>query len=273
MNGKRVKITIWLTLILLLAGLVACNYPTNATKAPPQAQYTQAAQTVDAQLTAMSSPATQVGNVSTPPVSPTPTHTSAPTATATLASTPTENLKLLFSDDFSSESGWYTSENDDFGFRFVDEQYMIYVNIPNANIWSIRDKNYTDVVLEVEAARSAGPEEGYYGLVCRQVDAKNFYGLVIRSNGSYGIGKMDDGEFTFLQEGQDANQVINPGAMVFNKLRADCVGDSLRLIVNGKKLVEVQDDRFSEGVTGLMAGTHIQTGLEILFDNFATYQP
>lgn len=75
------------------------------------------------------------------------------------------------------------------------------VAVTYANIWSVRNTTYTDVILEVDAARSAGPEDGYYGLVCRQVDQDNYYGLVISSNGFYGIGKMEAGTFGFLKKG------------------------------------------------------------------------
>jgi len=190
----------------------------------------------------------------------------------TLAITPTENLKLLFSDDFSSEVGWYTEQGEKYGFEFIADGYRIYVNIPQAEIWSIRDNTYSDVILEVEAARMAGAKNGYYGLICRQVDDKNYYALVIGSDGFFGIGKVEDGELTFIQEGQDTAGVIYPDAATFNKIRADCIGDKLRLYGNGKLLVQAQDGSYQEGDTGLIIGTRTQPDLEVLFDNFATYQ-
>jgi hypothetical protein len=274
----------WGALAILFAGLVGCNFPGRAPETPPAIQYTQAAETVAAQLTAVAQSATKAPERGHPTaVSPTswltaqpsfaPTDTPSPIATSTLAPTPTENLKLLFSDDFSKQVGWYTEKGEDFSFEFIADGYRIYVNIANANIWSIRDKTYTDIVLEVEAARMAGPVDGYYGLLCRQVDKDNYYALVIGSNGFYGIGKMAKGDFAFLQEDQDTKGVINSGATALNKIRADCIGDTLRLYANGQMLMEVQDSDFQEGVTGLVVGTRKQPGLDVLFDNFATYQP
>jgi hypothetical protein len=284
MNHLTWRLFGWGVLTVLLAGLVGCNFPGKEPESSPAGQFTQAAQTVEVQLTTVAQPATKMpGEVnptaalltSAPTTHPSslPQTTLSPSATSTPAPTPTENLKLLFSDDFSKQVGWYTEQGDDFGFEFIADGYRMYVDIVNANIWSIRDKTYTDTVLEVEAARMAGPTDGYYGLLCRQVDSKNYYVLAIGSNGFYGIGKMADGDFEFLQEGQDTRGVIYPGATMFNKIRADCIGDTLGLSANGQKLMEVQDSDFQEGVTGLMVGTREQPGLEVLFDNFATYQP
>jgi hypothetical protein len=271
----------WLGLIglLLLLGLAGCNFPGSATSTVPAAQYTDTAEAVAAEITAILKTGTPPGPGSVKPTLQTPgtpstsaTQPPVPTATFTSQATPTESLTLLFKEDFSSETGWYTDENEDFAIAFAEGGYKFSVFIPYANIWSIRDINLTDVVLEVEAGRLAGPEDGFYGLVCRQVDADNYYALVIGSTGFYGIGKMLDGEFEFIQEGQDTTNILT-GTRIFNYLRADCIGDRLRLYANGQKLLEVQDADFSEGVTGLVAGTQKQTGLEVLFDNFASYEP
>jgi hypothetical protein len=275
MGGSNRSWINFLVMTFILAGLAGCNFPGRATEAPPAAEYTRAAQTVVAELTEV---VTQPTTLSTAlPTSPVPSPMPSPTVTlvptATVAPTPTEKLTLLFSDDFSQQDNWYTEQGQEFGFQFAEGGYEIYVNIPFANIWSIRDKSYTDVVLEVDGARLAGPEDGYYGLLCRQVDGKNYYTLVIGSNGFYGIGKMKDGEFDFLQEDQDTENRIMQGADTFNRIRADCIGNNLRLYANGKMLIELQDDNFTSGVTGVLAGTNKETGLEALFDNYATYQP
>ena len=267
--------------VLLFLGsilLASCNFPGRVTAPPPQGVYTQAANTVAAQLTTTNKPVestaelTQSGTAVPSNPSRTPTLNPPGTQAPTLTVTPTETLKLLFSDDFSEEGGWFTEHGDQYGFEYIAEGYRIYVDIPNAEIWSIRDKVYDDAILEVEAARMSGAKDGYYGLICRQVDDKNYYALVISSNGFFGVGKMEDGEMTFLQEGSDTAGVIHPEAAVFNKIRADCTGKTLRLYVNGKLLGEAQDDSYPEGNTGLIIGTRAQPDLEVLFDNFATYQ-
>ncbi len=272
-----------LGLVVVLAG---CNFPGRATEtAFPAAEFTVAAQTVVAELTALAGQATPAATQAqgvlptatrpsplTPPAS-VPTATLAlPTATLTVAPTPTESLKLLFEDDFADEIGWFTDETDDYTIAFAEGGYKMSVAVTYANIWSVRNTTYMDVILEVDAARQAGPEDGYYGLVCRQVDQDNYYGLVISSNGFYGIGKMEAGTFGFIKEGVDASGNLKLGANQANRIRAECSGGLLRLSANGKLLAEVEDDDFTEGTVGLMIGVRKQGGLEVLFDNFAVYE-
>ncbi|MFU8773836.1 MAG: hypothetical protein ACNA8H_15620, partial [Anaerolineales bacterium] len=58
-----------------------------------------------------------------------------------------------------------------------------------------------------------------------------------------------------------------------NLLRADCVGDTLTLYVNGEHLISVRDTEFSLGDVGLLAGTLDDPGLEISFSNFHVRKP
>jgi hypothetical protein len=145
--------------------------------------------------------------------------------TAVLTATVTEApAEVVFEEDFEQGTGWHTDQNDSFGFEFVDGGYRIYVNIINAPVWSIRGTDEPDVRLEVDGSRTAGPDSGYYGLVCRHQDEDNYYALVISPGGTYGIAKNEDGEFTFLEEGAAPANTIRGGDEV-NRVRADCIGD------------------------------------------------
>jgi hypothetical protein len=205
-----------------------------------------------------------------------PTNTPAPTltppATATSPAEPTAAGEVLYEDDFKRQGRWYEDAGDDFGFEYQDEAYLIYVNISNAPIWSIRDQILSDVILEVDAVRQSGPQSGYFGLVCRHQDGENYYALVISSDGRYGIAKMERGEFEFLKEGKDDGRIIQLDDEV-NRIRAVCIGERLALYANSQLLVEVEDDDISKGVVGLIAGTRQQDGLEALFDNFIIIEP
>lgn len=270
----------WAGLLILLFSAAACNFPGATPSALPVLESTQAAQTVVAELTEQAPPipmqtTTPVANLAsaTAPMQPSPSPSPTPTRVPSLTPSPTPSLELLFKDDFSSEIGWYTDLGENFGFSFANGGYQIYVDIPFANIWSIREKVYSDIVVEVDAALTLGPQTGYYGLICRHVDNNQYYGFVISSDGFYGIGKMEEDEFEFIQEGQDTSGVIKTGMNVVNRLRADCIGDQLRLYVNGEQLLEVQDDDILEGNVGMMIGTRKEVGVTVLFDNFAVFQP
>ena len=68
------------------------------------------------------------------------------------------------------------------------------------------------------------------------------------------------------------SETIKQGA-ASNHIRADCVGDSLSLYVNGEKLASANDSEYSNGDVGLLAGAFDTTGTDIHFDNFSVLKP
>jgi hypothetical protein len=273
-------------LACVLLALGACALP--PIPAPTQdlnAVHTQAAQTVLAELTRSASgtqgvtPTSTVVSPTLPPPSDTPipaTQTSIPATETSLPSptpqpSPTSIARLVLEADFSTGRGWHTEKNDRFHFAFQDGAYVIGIDIRNAAVWSIRDDPYTDVILETSAKRLVGPQDGYYGLVCRHVDEDNYYGMEIGSDGSYGILKMLDGKMDFLVEGTAPVGVIQADGT--NLVRGECIGETLVLYANGHKLAEIQDSDLESGATGMLAGTRSTPGFEALFETFKIYQP
>ncbi len=272
---------------LQIAGLLvlsACS-PRPGPTQDLTAVHTQAAQTVFAELTRsaaeapVATPTRIVESPTIPPPSVTPIPasetpspvTETPSPTPILLPSPTLNARLVLEADFSSGKGWHTEENDRFHFAFQDGGYVIGVDIRNAAIWSIRDDTYTDVILETSAQRQSGAQNGYYGVVCRHMDSDNYYGLVIGSDGAYGILKMMDGKIDFLVEGIAPDGVIQAGDA--NLVRAECIGETLTLYANGQKLAETQDSDLESGAIGMLAGTRNTPGFEAIFKTFKVYQP
>jgi hypothetical protein len=185
-----------------------------------------------------------------------------------------EPTQILYQDDFSDpSSGWNrvtatTGQTD-----YDDGVYRIYVDEPNTDIWAKPGLNFRDVRLEVDALKVGGDRDNRFGLICRAVDDSSFYTFVISSDGYYGIGKIKGQEYSLIgMQALQHSDAIQLGSAP-NHLRADCVGDTLTLYVNGEKLAQVQDDEFASGDVGLIAGTYSQPGTDIRFDNFVVYKP
>ena len=275
-----------LSCLALAVLLAACNLPgrSQSTLEDDDAIRTQVAETISAKLTAQVGPGEITGTpgVLSPtalPTQPPPTLAAtqtvapSPTLPPTLPPEPTREARLVYEDDFGKDNGWwYTETNDDFGFKFVDDGYQIYINILNAPIWSIREVSTEDVIVEVEAALLEGPQDGYYGVVCRHQGEDDYYSLVISPDGSYGIAKMEDGEYEFLAEGRDQSGIIKGGDAP-NRVRGECIGETLTLYANGQKLLSVDDDDLLSGDVGLLAGTRLSGGIEVLFTYFAILEP
>jgi hypothetical protein len=272
----------WISLLLAASTLMGCsalNPPVPPTPFPVLA-YTIAAQTIVAELTLnapptpLPLPTDTLAPTSTPTILPTntPVVLDLPSPTSTPLATNTPVPEIVFQDDFSNDTGWFTDQDEDMGFQLARDGYLIYVNILNAPIFSIRERQMSAVQLEVDGTILNGGLDGFYGVVCRHSDSSGYYALVIGGDGSYGIAKSVEGDYEFLQTGQAPESVIVRGRET-NRVRGDCNGDTLTLFANGQELLEVQDDDFEIGSVGVLAGTRLSGPITVLFDNFVIYRP
>lgn len=210
---------------------------------------------------------------------PQPTATTEPTATVEPTATTTETSvpKLVYQDDFASKTGWSTESSNNYSFEFINKGYQMTSKVKNVPIWSVRNNTYQDVQVEVDIAEvkvtgSTASKGGYFGLVCRHGGGGEFYALVIGTDGFYGIGKKGSGVFSFLKQGAvppEANLSITEA----NRVRADCMGNTLALYVNGILVAEVQDKSYLKGDVGMVVGSRTKGTVTALFDSFAVFSP
>lgn len=188
---------------------------------------------------------------------------------------PTPNTgEVLFQDDFSDAgSGWDRLTVATGEANYVGGFYRIFVNQPNTDVLASPGLSFQDVRLEVDAVMVGGSEDNNFGLICRKQDNTNYYFFMISSDGYYGIGKSSErGKWLIGIEAMQPSELIQQGQSL-NKLRADCVGDTLTLYINGQRLAEVQDEDFTSGDVGLIAGAYDTPGTDIRFDNFSALKP
>jgi len=303
MVTKRFSLLVILSLAFILM-LTGCGE--KATQAVQQVDTnagvveTQIASTVIAQITQTAAAFTLTSSPTATPESILPTATAMPPTSTEVPPTPTEvpptftvvpveptptvqvtptprpetSGTRIWQDDFEGVESWFKgSKEDSYTFEFVNGAYRIYNNLLGAIVWSIRGDNYTDIRLEVDVMRQKGPEEGYFGLICRYVDSKNYYALVIGDNATAKIAKMENSKLSFIQQGDIPGNLLNENNE-YNRIRADCVGSSLTLYVNEEKVIETQDDAFTSGDVGIGTGNQFEeAGIDALFDNFEIWQP
>jgi hypothetical protein len=204
----------------------------------------------------------------------TPTPTNTPTSTPTRTPTPTPTFTptpdFILADDFSdSSSGWPTVNSSNVLKGYYQGGYHINTKVANIDAWSTPKprKTYTDIRIEVDATKLAGPEENNFGFLCRYQDSDNFYGLVIVSAGYALIYKEEAGKFIPLSsEKFEPVDGINSGEEL-NQLAAVCNGDSLELYANDNLVASATDSSFTKGEIALLVGNFDTAGADILFDN------
>ncbi|HEV8635624.1 MAG TPA: hypothetical protein VG370_15470, partial [Chloroflexota bacterium] len=123
-----------------------------------------------------------------------------------------------------------------------------------------------DVTIELDVTKARGPDDATAIVYCRTRDSANSYELWFQPDGAYGIGKRRNGELERLTRGAAPAAIRSGGAT--NRVRADCVGDTLTLTVNGQRLAEVKDADYKLG--GVRFGARSPeggAGTTILVDN------
>jgi len=224
------------------------------------------------------------------PVTTVPTPTAQPPAINTPTQPPVVNnptqttaggggnsLQILFQDDFSNvSSGWDRNTTQNGTTDYANGGYEIHITTANYSKWANPSQEFqNDVRIEADATKIGGPDDNAFGVICRYQDVDNYYYFYISSDGYVGIGVNKAGSETIISSSDGnlvSNSSINQGAAT-NHLRADCIGSTLTLYVNGTQAATATDSTFTGGAVGLIARTFTVAGTDILFDNLFVYKP
>jgi hypothetical protein len=181
---------------------------------------------------------------------------------------------VLFQDDFSSKGNeWFELRDADGITDFDQDGYRIKIDKPEWVFWSTPGISVTDVKIDVDATKIGGPDENEFGVICRYVDENNFYFFTATSDGYFSVNKYVAGEYEFIgMEEFETTDAVHAGN-VLNHLTVECNSNSLRFWINGTLVAETQDDSFTVGDVGLIAGTADDAGTDILFDNMVVTEP
>lgn len=183
----------------------------------------------------------------------------------------------LYAQDFEDPSagGWY-GNGEGLGFAYHDEGgFRITIPASDTGVWAYNTYWVSDMRLETDVKLLGGSEDNMFGVLCRFQDNNNFYALVISSDGFYGIGKRVDGG-ALEPAGGGLGQlryssVIKTGSAV-NHISTECVGETLRLWVNGSLLLELNDPSIVSGMSGVFVYLYSGNTTDVLFDNFEIYE-
>ena len=119
--------------------------------------------------------------------------------------------EILFQDDFSdSSSGWDHININDIVTDYQDGIYRIFVNSENTDAWSNPGLDFENSLIEIEGAKIGGPDDNYFGVICRYQGPGNFYAFIISSDGYYTISKWSNGvPHPISSDNMEYSEVIN----------------------------------------------------------------
>jgi hypothetical protein len=184
-------------------------------------------------------------------------------------STDTPNILYLTDFETSVSPNFPIDQQSQGGLSFSEGGYRIQVDAADWSYWGMIERNFGNVTIEVTATQLGGPEDNEIGILCRAANLNEFYYGVVTSTGSYWIGHKTATEFQILTDiPTQGSAAINRGNEQ-NTIRLDCDANDIRLYANSILLAEVNGIlETPAGRIGLLAASHQEGGVDILFDNF-----
>lgn len=191
---------------------------------------------------------------------------------------PTLRGDVLFEETFASnENGWDTGFlEDEYGQEtgmIADGVYTLQV-ITEQPIYIERELpnwEFDDFVLTVDITPGNSDEYYAYGVTFRQNDNLDSYVVELGNDGTFGVFRFDDEDWTTLQD-WSVSEAILPGET--NTLTVIAKGSRLAFLVNGEPLTDLQDDVLLSGTIGLVIEV-FQEGKRatVEFDNLVIRKP
>jgi hypothetical protein len=194
------------------------------------------------------------------------------------AATPTPYTKFVLKDDFSDPaSGWDRKNSSDYILDYVKGGYRIFIGKESGGelVW-VKD-GYSNVSVEVDAKKIAGPDDAWFGVTCRMKDGAGGYAFEVSMSGDYEIDK-----YTFTPSGDQkavlTSGTLNPNLLKladYNHIRAACDRNTFSFFVNEQFISQTSDSSFTAGGVGLISltGSSGQSGVDHLYSNFVVKGP
>jgi len=216
----------------------------------------------------------------TPIITPSPTPSPTPEATVS-PGTPAPVGEELFSDDFTNCDNWFAySDAEGVGYCTGGRLHVKNRGIAEGSALCYARAYYGDFVLDVEVEMVQGndneEEDDEWCIIAGRGNSYRGYGYQfgISSDGSYAIFKQSDLDAMEQLQLIASSPYINKGVGAVNLVRVECIGNTLRLSVNGHVLAEVSDNTFTEGSIALGSGTFSDgQAVEFAFDSVLISKP
>ncbi len=176
-------------------------------------------------------------------------------------------------EDFSDvKSGWdhfHATSDKHKGFSVYNETGGYQMTPVDDNSYGValapQQASGADVRVAGEIFLYTGIGVGSGGVVCRYVDAQNFYAFMVSGKHGYGIVKMIDGKITGLTAGSFNGSMPNIAEV---KIEGRCQGDKLSLYLDGKSVASANDADLPQGKSGLVVLGEKMAGTSAVFDSF-----
>ena len=171
----------------------------------------------------------------------------------------TSKWPLAFNETYNENSrGWAEGSEDDPEYAnskwsIEDGKYIWEAEAYDGFIWWVRPdmEMFSDFQLAVNAKPVINSDFGEYGLIFRQMDAKNYYLFELDGRGNYAFYINYQGEWESLLGWKYSSEIVLGEE---NRLSVIAKGDEYLFFINDAFIDAYQDDRLKSGRAGLLIG-------------------
>jgi len=194
----------------------------------------------------------------------------------TTAAPGSENLpgEVLFQDDFSNPASgvWFMDQTETIIRGHTDGEFRIFVNNDESSYvypptWT--QQSFGDVRIEVDVRRVSGPEDASAYLLCRRAAERQYIFGDVDFEGEARIGVVTP-ELQEILADEEGIAGLHEGV---NRLRLDCVGNTMSLYANGNLIASADVNGPQNGAIGFAAGGVGEGQTDFRFDNLAVLKP
>jgi hypothetical protein len=290
-NSCKVVLIFLLETAMLTGG---CNFPsTSQSKATPEAVYTQAAETIIAQLTELAAPEgaiTQEASATrlvTGAATAQPTETETQTGTATLTATPAITQTVTptqaaqdpkaglgdpdWLDRFNDEANWSPYEDEYVSFQIADGKLVMQTKPGESrDSWLLTWPDPADYYLEATTQTESCSGLDRYGIIFR-TNASEGYLYGFTCDGEYSLRKWDGEQFTALIDWTYSSYILS-GEGQINRMGLIVEGSQYKMYANDYYLGQAEDNAYDEGGFGLFVGSKNGESFIVSVDEIAYWE-
>lgn len=181
--------------------------------------------------------------------------------------------EYLVLEDFETPSLNWRSQEKETGSQstFGDGTLRIRDQISDALLSVPLQREFADVIIEVDSTHVEGSARNWHVVYCRS-GPDGYYEFGISSFGYWVINVWEE-EVRLKTTEPTQTSAVRTGLGERNRMKVECVGDLLRLTVNGVVVGELRDRRRLSGILELGAATLGGDFTVIEFDNLIVRRP
>ncbi|MGV8840772.1 MAG: hypothetical protein ACWA6X_10765 [Bauldia sp.] len=176
--------------------------------------------------------------------------------------------RVVFDDFSNPQTGWTQHASGGIELAYRDGTYQVVMTTPTPLRLVASGTRFADGAVSVDVANLEPSVPHPQGVFVRGVDADNYYGFLVQSDGTFTVFRWENGAY---YEESGANVALPEGLYATdgpNALDVMAEGPALRFFVNFVEVFRIQTTKWNDGEAGLLFGNLTFDRAATVYDNW-----